>query len=294
MVFMRVGFSFRCGRDHAVHHGLDVSGRLGRGDAYIGALRGGGWGIIFGGYAEIQDVVAVDVFAQTGQRVDQIHGYIGGDRLLQDGLSGEGHQFHDGEVVAHLLEGFLDHQGLAVDAVIVGVNVADADEIHGGLAIHLVKSLCEVRQPAECSVNRFIQLDFYTADLVDQAGDAGEIDNAVVVDGDVEVIGNGLRQHFHAGTAPGEVLSITVSRINAPVGDAILTQPGDGQPEVARDGEHDDLLLNKVQAHQADHIGLGVFVHAQSPEGSFVPVPHISAELQRDQRRTYRPDLMQL
>ncbi len=258
---LEAGFLFGCERDDSVHHGLDVVGCPVSGDAHIGSLRCCAWGIILGRHAEVEEIITTDVLYQAVHGGDGVHGGTGGYRLLQDGVTGKCYQLHKGEAAVHFLEGLLYHQGLAVDAVIVRIHVADTHEIHGGFSIHLVEALCKGRQSGEGAVDRFIKADIHAADLVDKEGEVGEVYKAEMVNGDIKVVGDGLRQHFYAGAAPGEVLPIAVGGVDATVSNPVFSQPGYGQPEITRDGEYDDLWLDEVHADQADQVGLGVFIH---------------------------------
>jgi len=159
--------------------------------------------------------------------------------------------------VHHLLIKRGQHQGLPAHAVKVTITFAHAHENHRCFAIKVV--LAGGKLPFSVK-DWLVECHVHAADQVDVLLDVGEVQHEVMVKAHAKVSLNILRQGLNAFALAIENLAVGISRIDAPIFDAMFLHVHNGNPKIAGDGDHRHTLLGKVQAHQPDSVRLLVFV----------------------------------
>ncbi len=142
----------------------------------------------------------------------------------------------------------------------VAVALPHAHEGHGGFAVKVMRSRGEGMLLIP---HRLLKHQVYAANPVDVFFDIREVQDEIVVDADAKVRLDITGQRLNPATIAIVKLAVAVGGVDAAELYAVLLHIHHGQPKIARDGYDRDALLGKVQAHEADGIGLFVFVDAQ-------------------------------
>ena len=152
--------------------------------------------------------------------------------------------------------------GLVADAEGVAIAAADPCQGEGSFAIEGLDAGREVTQDLIGDRHRQINLD--AADGIDDVNEGLEIDHAVVIDGDPEIVLNGFCQGVSAAAFSG-VAGKTggAEKIGLIDLEGVLdgeTPLGHLDDQVSGQGEHVDGHLNKVDPHQTDDVRQSVFI----------------------------------
>ena len=167
--------------------------------------------------------VAVECWDEGAAGCEEIFGDFGGGQVTgveaAEGADAEAGELFDGEIceealgelvqelrdleehggVCHLLEYPAEDNGLIADAEGVAVTGADTSQGEGTLTVEGLDAGWEITQRAAGHRDGQVNLD--PADGIDQFDKGFEIDHAIMVDGDAEVILDGFGKA--AGTAAG-------------------------------------------------------------------------------------------
>ena len=204
--------------------------------------------------------IVFDLAGQADERVHFLQGEIQCFAAIGEYPGDQREKLGRLQAGEHIVVEGSEHLGLTADAVEVVIVVAHAHEGDGGLAIHVVVAGGEVELAIR---DGLFEREVHAPNEVDVAGNFIKIEHKVVLWCDPEI---GLEvgdDGFDATPGTVEVFAVTKGGINAPLGNAVGGHIHHVHPEVAWDGEDDHLRLDKIDAHQADGVGLGVFIDAE-------------------------------